>query len=114
MPMTDATGEAARLGRQADNSPVLDVIARIGLVAYGVVHLLLAWIAVQLGFGHTGENASTTGALHELARQPFGLLLVWAVAIGMFMLVVWRLVEAVFGHREKQGGERVRRRLVSG
>lgn len=66
-------------GRPRTATP-LDVVARIGLVAYGVVHLLLGWLSVQLALGHTDKNASTTGAMHELARQPFGTELVWAVA----------------------------------
>jgi type IV secretory pathway VirB2 component (pilin) len=111
--MSDATKDAGRLGREAEDSDALDVVARIGLVAYGVVHLLLGWLAIQLALGHTGKNASTTGAMHELARQPFGTVLVWAVAVGMALLVVWRAVEAAFGHREKEGGERLRKRLVS-
>ena len=32
--------------------------------------------------------------------------LVWAVAVGMFLLVVWRVIEAAFGHREDEGGDR--------
>jgi Domain of Unknown Function (DUF1206) len=115
--VSDATSEAAdqadELGHRAERSDTLDVIARVGLVAYGVVHLLLGWLAVQLAFGHSEKNASTTGAMHELAQQPFGIGLVWAIAVGMFLLVLWRLVEAVFGHRDAEGGERLRKRLMS-
>ncbi len=83
----DAADEAGRLGRQVEGSKALDVVARLGLVAYGVVHLLLGWLSIQLALGHTDKNASTTGAMHELARQPFGIVLVWAIAVGMFLLV---------------------------
>ena len=31
----------------------------------------------------------------------------------MFLLVLWRLVEAVFGHRDAEGAERLRKRLMS-
>jgi hypothetical protein len=109
----DAADKADELGHRAENSDTLDVIARVGLVAYGVVHLLLGWLAVQLAFGHTEKNASTTGAMHELAQQPFGIGLVWAIAVGMFLLVLWRVVEAVFGHRDAEGAERLRKRLMS-
>ena len=31
----------------------------------------------------------------------------------MFLLVIWRLLEAAFGHRDEDGGSRLRKRLVS-
>lgn len=101
------------LGQEAEQSDALDVAARIGLVAYGLVYLLIGWLAVQLALGDHSEDASAKGAMAELARQPFGKVLVWAVAIGLLLLVVWRLVEAAFGHRDKDGGDRVRKRLTS-
>jgi hypothetical protein len=102
------------IGREAEQSDWLDHAARVGLVTYGIVHLLIAWLAIQLAFGdHSGE-ASPQGALHELAGQPFGKTLVWAVAAGMFLLAVWQLLEAAFGHREKHDWGRARKRVVSG
>ena len=91
----------------------LTTLSAVGLVAYGVVHLLIGWLAVQLALGDRGEKASAQGALHELAQQPFGGTMVWAVAIGMLFLVVWRLIEAAFGHREEEGTDRLRKRAAS-
>lgn len=108
--MTDTAG---RMGRQADSSDWLDHAVRAGLVAYGVVHLMIAWLALQLAFGDQSGAASSTGALHALARQPFGQALIWGVAVGMFLLVVWRLLEAARGHRDEDGGTRTRKRLGS-
>ena len=96
-------------GRQAEQSDALDHFVRIGLVAYGVVHLLIGLLAIQLALGERGEKASAQGAMHELAQQPFGELMVWAVAVGMLFLVVWRVIEAIFGHRELDGAELLRR-----
>jgi hypothetical protein len=117
-PVSDATQDEAdqadELGHRAEHSDALDVIARVGLVAYGVVHLLLGWLAIQLAFGHTDKNASTTGAMHELASQPFGVVLVWAIAVGMFLLALWRAIEAAVGHRDAEGADRIRKRAMSG
>src|SRR5262245_58691654 len=115
MSVTDKAGQTAeQLGRQADRSDWVDHAGRIGLVAYGVMHLLIAWLALQLAFGDRKESASAQGALHELASQPFGDVLVWAIAIGMFLLTLWQGIEALFGHRDLRGRQRAGKRLASG
>lgn len=91
----------------------LDGAVRLGMVAYGLVHLMIAWLALQLVFGGSKESASSSGALHELAQQPFGQVLVWLVAIGLFLLVVWRILEALTGHEDEDGATRGRKRLAS-
>ena len=106
-------GNAQQMGQQAHHSTWLDYSIRAGLVAYGVVHLIIAWLALQLAFGQSSGSASSTGALHKLAQQPFGEVLVWLVAIGMFLLVVWRGIEAFAGHQEEDGATLVRKRLAS-
>lgn len=112
--MREMTQEAQRLGDRTRHSDWLDHAIRAGLVAYGVVHLLIAWLALQLALGDQSGKASSQGAMHQLAQQPFGEVLVWAVAIGMFLLVLWRLLEAFLGHRDEEGGKRLRKRLTSG
>ncbi|WP_426246334.1 DUF1206 domain-containing protein [Nocardioides sp. LHG3406-4] len=106
-------GELKSAGRQAENSEWLDYVVRFGLVAYGVVHLLIAWVALQLAFGETGRSASSTGALQELASQPFGGAALWAVAVGLALLVVWRLIEAAFGHGQEDGKEKLGKQVMS-
>ena len=96
-----------------DGSDWLDVAARVGLAAYGVVHLVIAWLAVQLAFGDRAGSASSSGAVNELAQQPFGQVLVWAVAVGMLLLVVWQGIEAISGHRDEDGATRTGKRLLS-
>jgi len=107
------TDSAERLGWQAEHSEWMDYAVRIGMVTYGVVHLLIGWLALQLAFGDRTENASSEGAMQQLAKQPFGDALVWGIAIGMFLLVVWRLFETVFGHWDKHGGDLFKARATS-
>jgi hypothetical protein len=105
---------AVDTAEQAHYSDWLDHAVRVGLVAYGLVHLLVAWLAIQLAFGEAEESASNSGALHYLAEQPMGEVLVWLVAVGMFLLVVWMLLEVVFGQRgEEDALVRWRKRLAS-
>ena len=87
-----------RTAQKARQSRLYDVSITVGLIAYGVVHLLVAWIALQLAWGSTSEEASHSGALHELASKPFGGFLLWVVAFGLFALVVWKVLELVYGH----------------
>ncbi|MDQ6642523.1 MAG: DUF1206 domain-containing protein [Actinomycetota bacterium] len=104
---------AEQAGQRAENSEWLDYAVRMGLVAYGVVHLMIAWLAIQLAVGGGGASANQKGALAELARQPFGKVLVWAIAIGMFLLVVWRALEAAFGHHERDNADRRKKQVAS-
>ena len=67
------------LGRQLDNSDWLDRGIRIGLVAYGIVHLMIGWLALQLALGQSQGQTSNQGAMNQLAQQPLGGVLVWLV-----------------------------------
>jgi hypothetical protein len=105
---------AAATAQSAHQSDWLDHAVRIGLVAYGIVHLMIGWLALQLALGEQDESASNAGALHALAEQPLGGILIWVIAIGMGLLVVWRLLEFGFGHREEtDGAKRWRKRFAS-
>jgi hypothetical protein len=106
-------GEAKALARQAHRSDWVDGAARIGLLAYGLVHVVVGWLALQLATGDRAGHASGKGAIRELAEQPFGLVVVWLVAVGLLLLALWRAIEALVGHREDEGFTRTRRRLTS-
>jgi hypothetical protein len=112
--MTDLGDRAEQLGRDVHESKTLDGAIRFGMVVYGVVHLIVAWLAVQLALGQGGKQASQKGAMQTLAKEPAGTLLLWLVAVGMFALVVWRVIEMVVGHQEYDGGKRWRKRATSG
>ena len=88
--------------QEVRHSPAYGLAITLGLVAYGLVYLLIALIAVQLAFGHAQQEATQQGALEELAGTPFGHVLLWVVAVGLFALVVWRVLELVWGHLKLQ------------
>jgi hypothetical protein len=73
------------------------VLVSVGLVSYGIVHLVLAWISARVALGGGGGEASNTGALRELGQQPFGLLLLWVMAVGLLALVLWQGLVVVGG-----------------
>ena len=79
---------------QAGNSDGLEQLARIGLIAFGLVHLLVAWLAIQLAwFGGGGKSADQSGAMSTLAESPVGKPLLWVVAVGLIALAVWQAAE---------------------
>jgi hypothetical protein len=88
------------------------ILIGTGLVSYGLVHLLLAWLAARIAFGGGGD-ASSQGAMREVARQPLGAALLWVMAVGLLGLVVWQVLVAVVGQGETDRHKRVRRRLSS-
>ncbi len=103
-PAAQSAADAVQdVGEQAQQSPALDRAVRLGQISYGVVHLLLAWLALQLVLGDRKEPVSKNGALHQLAGQPFGRVFLWILAAGFFALVLWQAVEAVVGDRSEEG-----------
>lgn len=74
---------ASGMAEQAGDSASLEMLARAGLVAYGVVHLLIGWLAVKIAWSASdGKSADTSGALKTVADQPFGKTLK-GVAVGL-------------------------------
>jgi hypothetical protein len=82
--------------REVGDGEGLEHLARVGLIAYGVVHLLVAWLALQLTwFGLSGESADQSGAMAALAETTFGTPLLWIVAVGLIALAVWQAAEVL-------------------
>jgi Domain of Unknown Function (DUF1206) len=99
---------------QAGDSTSLEVLARVGLVAYGVVHLLVGWLALQIAWSLArSDSADTSGAMKTLADQPFGRILLWLVAVGLVALALWQTSEVIWGYRNLEGAERVRKQVTS-
>jgi hypothetical protein len=80
---------------RAGSSDALENLARVGLLAYGVVHLVIAWLALQLAWGGGGGSADQSGAMATLADSPVGKPLLWVVAVGMIALAAWQLAEVL-------------------
>lgn len=107
--LDDARDKAEQVG----HSTAYRWLVRGGLVAFGVVHLLIGYLAVRLAFGARSEDASQTGALRELASAPLGPLLLWGTSAGMFVIAVWQLLSAFVGHRHVFRTSRTRARATS-
>jgi Domain of Unknown Function (DUF1206) len=108
--------EAGRQAVQAAESPWVKTLGQVGVAAIGVVHLLLAWICLQIAFGNSGgQTADNSGALREIAAQPFGKLLLAVMALGLFAYAVWQGIEATIGYGyETDHGKRTFKRISAG
>jgi hypothetical protein len=109
----DTPVRAQQAGRRAEDSDWMDHAVRVGLVSYGVVHLIIAWLALRLSFGDGGGSASSQGALQQVAKTGVGQVSLYVAAVGFAALVVWQALEAAWGHRDEEGATRVRKRVTS-
>lgn len=100
--------------REARDHPALEWPARVGMLAYGVVYILVAWLAVHLALRDGDGKPNGSGALHELTEQPLGSALLWVVAVALAALVVWEVCQAIAGHRSEDGVRRLAARAASG
>lgn len=107
------TRNAEATAAQAANSRWLELLTRAGFIGYGIVHLLFAWLALQIAFGKSGEEGNQNGALRTLGAQPLGKFLLVAIAVGLFAMAIWQLFEAAIGHRGLQGRDRLFERITS-
>jgi hypothetical protein len=83
--------------RQPAANGALTLLGRAGFLARGVSYVVIGWIALQIAFGKTRQQADRTGALHALSATPFGAAALWLLVVGFFGMAVWRLSEAVYG-----------------
>ncbi len=81
----------------AADSTWLQRLARAGLVARGLLYVVVGVLATQVAAGHNEARPDKQGALQAVVRQPFGRLLVLLVAVGFAGYAAWRFVEAAVG-----------------
>ncbi|MFE4544841.1 DUF1206 domain-containing protein [Arthrobacter sp. NPDC056727] len=114
--MTDndsTISEAADAAEAASNTKALDVVARSGFAVMALLHIILGAIAIALAFGHPGQ-AEPTGAIEQLAANPWGPALMWAGMVGCAGLSLWQLSEATLRARHLPRKERIGKLISSG
>jgi hypothetical protein len=83
--------------RRTANSPAAHVLARAGLVARGIIYILIGWVAILVAVGQSSREADQVGALQLLAGKPYGMVSLWLLGIGFVGYALWRFSEAAFG-----------------
>jgi hypothetical protein len=100
--------------QRAKNSKVTQVLGRAGMVCYGLVHVIVAYLAVRVAFGDSGQQADQNGAIQEVGATRFGAVVLWVLAIGLVAYGAWQLMMAAVGYRwVHKKSKRVRRRIAA-
>lgn len=98
------------------SSKPVQLLARGGYAANGVLHILIGILAISVAWGGGGK-ADQSGALGAVAANPGGVILLWLMAIGLFALALWSVAQAfletesdtkkLWGQRAKDIGKAV-------
>ncbi|HEY5515876.1 MAG TPA: DUF1206 domain-containing protein [Pengzhenrongella sp.] len=102
------TPDVKTVAHQAGDSKPVEWGARLGYAVSGLLHLLIAWIALKVAWSSGGGSADQSGALATLARSPGGPLVLWVAVVGFALLAVWQLTEAVTGAHGAEASDRAK------
>jgi hypothetical protein len=88
------------LSQRLRRSRALKISARFGMVARGVLYLLLAYLAAALaaGWGLHDRQVNGNGALRAVAATPLGLIALTGAALGFAAFGLVRLAGAYGDH----------------
>jgi hypothetical protein len=90
------------------------MLGRAGMACYGLVHVIVAYLALRVAFGGSGEQADQKGAIQEVGSTPFGAVTLWVLTIGLVAYGLWQLMMAAVGfHWVQKKSKRTRRRIAS-
>jgi hypothetical protein len=101
-PRPGTVRSAQQGGETVARRPEFAWLARVGLVARGVVYGIIGILALKLAIGAGGKATTQRGALMTLAQEPFGKALLIATAVGLAGYAAWRLVRAAIGRGSEQ------------
>lgn len=98
--------------RRAKNNKVTQGLGRAGMVCYGIIHIIVAYLAVRVAFGNSGEQADQKGAVQEVGSGTGGAVVLWVLAIGLVAYGIWQAMQAAMGyHWVTKKSKRTRRRV---
>lgn len=104
---------AKSVAKEVGESRSLELLARVGLIAYGIIHILVGWLALLMAWsGSVAESSDLSGALRTIAEQPFGKIMLGLVAGGLAALSLWQISESIWGYRKRDGA--TGKRMASG
>ncbi len=108
-----AQGSSAGSGTSEEVGNGIEVAARVGYAAKGIVYAVIGGLAVQLAFvGPGGETSSTRGALQRISEASFGQVALLIVTIGLAGHTLWRLFQAAKDPEADQSSDGEKKRWI--
>jgi hypothetical protein len=83
------------MGYAEEHRRLVHFLARFGAASIGVVYVLIGAIAMLSLLGAVDGGADEEQIMEIVQGVPAGEILIWAVVIGMFGYIVWRIFEAI-------------------
>ena len=84
--------------------PWIRRFVRIGYAAKGVIYILIGVLALRLALGEGGRLTDQNGVLLSIVRQPFGILLLTVIGLGLLVYAGWEIVGAAIDGNERRRG----------
>ena len=91
--------EAVARDAVPEASSLVKWLARLGMFCAGILWIMVGALAVQLALGAGGETTDRTGALHEIAQESWGFVLLVVIAIGFAGYALWRFLAGALGRK---------------
>jgi len=108
--LEDFQRSAQRVAKRAH--PWIEVFARVGYAAKGIVYCLMGFIAILAAIGMTRNIADQRGVMHAILAQPLGRTMLLIMAAGLSCYTLWYFIQAIVdpehnGHDLKGLGKRI-------
>jgi hypothetical protein len=86
-----------RTGGPTDSlgSSWVERLGRLGYATKGAVYVTVGALALAVAIGAGGQTTDPSGALETIGDQPFGLILLVLITVGLAGYAFWRLFQAV-------------------
>ncbi|MBT8143657.1 MAG: DUF1206 domain-containing protein, partial [Gammaproteobacteria bacterium] len=93
----------SRIGPSSPNrSDAIEMAARAGYGAKGIVYALVGALAAMAGFGYaSGKLTGTRGALEVLNGQSWSTFVLGLIAAGLIGFTIWRFFQAIKDTEDK-------------